>query len=79
MQRNKLFQPQFNRKEIPSMLVDTGADITGPFSAGYVRNLPFNSSSVLLLPRAVGASSNPIKIIGRIVDACIEIGDRFFH
>ena len=59
------------------MIVDTGADIT-VLSQQLCRKLGIQFQQCSSPPKAVGASGNPIKIIGRIVDACIEISDRFF-
>ena len=66
-----------NGKKIPSMLVDTGADIT-VLSQQLCHKLALQFKRCSFPPKAVGASGNAIKIIGRIVNACIEINGHFF-
>ena len=59
------------------MMVDTGADIMA-LSQQLCQKLGIQFQRCSSPPKAVGASGYPIKIIGQIKNACIEINNSFF-
>ena len=75
--RAKALTVIINKKYIPSVLVDSGSDITVLSHRLCQKiNLPFQK--INQSPRVIGANGVPIKLIGRIENACIETREGFF-
>ncbi len=77
IERKKTISVFINGKGIASLLIDTGSDIS-VLSRELCEKVGLQYKQISSSPKAIGASGNSIKLIGRIDEACIETRAGYF-
>ena len=72
----KFISAKINGKFIPSMLVDSGSEIT-VLSYDICKKVGLSFQGIQNAPHAIGASGAAVKLIGRIYNACIETSGNY--
>ena len=69
--KRKTITVNINNKTIPSILIDSGSDIT-VLSYDLCRKIKLSFQKIYQPPKVIGANGALIRLIGRIENACIE-------
>ena len=77
IRKRKTISVSINGKLVPSMLIDSGSDIT-VLSLKFCQAIQLAFKPISSPPKAIGVTGNAIKLVGCVNNACIETKDGFF-